>query len=305
MVSVIIPLYNKQEYIYKTLSSVLAQDFTEFEVIVVNDGSTDESEKIIHSFEDDRITLITLPNSGVSIARNAGITAANFDWIALLDADDWWAPSFLSEWANAFEAYPDESVFASGRTRVFQDHSKRYVNPLLPKAESMGLINYFEVIAQDLPPINSSNGVLRKSVLSHAGYFNPNMQQHEDHDLWLRLAVNHSIVFFNKPLSFYNKDTQDSQSQHVLAPHNFRMYLETMLTVRDKISPKESRNLDTFMQRYGALTFIKYSRQYASSDSHEIYSLLQRFMKGKELFMVRLAHRFPFINWYKILRFLR
>ena len=96
MISVVIPLYNKESFITETIQSVLNQTFADFELILINDGSTDKSEAVVKTFNDHRIRYKSIANSGVSVARNTGIELAKFTWIAFLDADDWWAPSFLS-----------------------------------------------------------------------------------------------------------------------------------------------------------------------------------------------------------------
>ncbi|MCH7785011.1 MAG: glycosyltransferase family 2 protein, partial [Bacteroidetes bacterium] len=120
MISVIIPLYNKDKFITKTIQSVLNQTFTDFELLIVNDGSTDNSLKIAQSFNDKRLKLISIENSGVSLARNTGIKAAKHNWIALLDADDWWAPTFLEEFIEAFKLFPNYNLFVVGRSRFFK-----------------------------------------------------------------------------------------------------------------------------------------------------------------------------------------
>jgi len=97
MISVIIPLYNKEAYISETLHSVLSQTYDKFEVIVVDDGSTDNSLQVVRNFTDSRLRIVEKKNEGVSVARNEGIDQASFPWIAFLDADDWWAPTFLKE----------------------------------------------------------------------------------------------------------------------------------------------------------------------------------------------------------------
>ena len=95
MFSVVIPLYNKEDYIGKTIQSVLHQTYSEFEIIVVNDSSTDRSLKVVESFKDSRIKIYTIPNGGVSIARNYGIQKATHEIIALLDSDDVWEDNYL------------------------------------------------------------------------------------------------------------------------------------------------------------------------------------------------------------------
>ena len=94
MISVVIPLYNKEKYIKRAIESVLNQTFQKFEIIVVNDGSTDKSAEIVQNIKDPRIRLINQKNAGVSAARNRGIQEAKYEYIAFLDADDFWEKIF-------------------------------------------------------------------------------------------------------------------------------------------------------------------------------------------------------------------
>ena len=106
LISVIIPLYNKEKTIVHTLSTVMSQTYKCFEVIVVNDGSSDDSVQLINdNFSDSRIRIISQENSGVSVARNKGVEEAKGDWIAFLDADDEWLPDYLSTLMNALIKY--------------------------------------------------------------------------------------------------------------------------------------------------------------------------------------------------------
>ena len=108
--SVVIPLYNKANYIQSCLESVLKQTHKEFEVILVNDGSTDGSEAVVERFQDSRIRLVHQENKGASAARNKGVSLAKHEWIALIDADDYWYPNHLEELQNTIEQFPKADV---------------------------------------------------------------------------------------------------------------------------------------------------------------------------------------------------
>ena len=111
-ISVVIPLYNKEKQIAHTLQSVLNQTFQDFEIVIVDDGSTDGSVAEVEKFSDSRIRLIHQKNAGVSAARNRGIEAAKGDLIAFLDADDVWMPEYLATQYHLSQKYPDCNVFA-------------------------------------------------------------------------------------------------------------------------------------------------------------------------------------------------
>src|SRR5690554_3129002 len=118
MITVIIPLYNKERSILKTVSSVLTQSFTEFELLIVNDGSTDNSLQMVSSLKDPRLRIINKENGGVSSARNTGIKEATNEWIALLDADDLWKEDHLKNFYNRSE---ERRVGKECRSRWLQD----------------------------------------------------------------------------------------------------------------------------------------------------------------------------------------
>jgi len=106
MVSVVIPLYNKEKNIFATINSVLEQTYSGFEIVVINDGSTDNSCEVVNRINDPRIRLITQNNLGVSKTRNRGVSEAKYEYVALLDGDDQWAPTFLEEMIALIEICP-------------------------------------------------------------------------------------------------------------------------------------------------------------------------------------------------------
>src|SRR5690606_15574762 len=113
MFSVIIPLYNKELSVTETLRSVLNQTFTDFEIVIVNDGSTDNSLEIVSKIKDPRITLVNKENGGVSSARNRGIQVAKRDWIVFLDGDDIWFPNHLETLAEMIGRFSLDKVFCT------------------------------------------------------------------------------------------------------------------------------------------------------------------------------------------------
>ena len=121
LISIIIPLYNKERFIENTLNSVLRQTFMDYEVIIIDDGSNDDSGSIVSNFDDKRITVYSNSNNGVSHARNFGISKANSDLIALLDGDDLWEPNHLENLYNLYEKFPDCGLYATA-------YNKKYFN---------------------------------------------------------------------------------------------------------------------------------------------------------------------------------
>ncbi|QIP13906.1 glycosyltransferase family 2 protein [Spirosoma aureum] len=208
MFSVVIPLYNKASYVEKAVESVLCQTFSDFELIVVNDGSTDSSVEKLARFTDDRLKLINQSNTGVSGARNKGVKHARFDYIAFLDADDWWHERFLEEMNALITQFSDAGLYGSNYFVV-----KNGVNtPAQVGVEAgfeMGYINYFKVYARTFwVPLNCSFVVVKKSVFEQEKGFNEHLRFGEDLDLWIRIALTHKVGYVNKFLANSNQDAE-------------------------------------------------------------------------------------------------
>ena len=208
MISVVIPLYNKESQIVETLRSVLQQSFQDFEIVVVNDGSTDDSVTAAESVQDERIRIIHQENAGVSAARNRGIAEARYEFIAFLDADDRWKPDYLQTQFELVQKYPECSVFACNYEFVHADGS---VHPTiirkLPFEEENGILsNYFEVASCSHPPMWTSAVMVRKKALLPLGGFPTGIKSGEDLLTWARLACAERIAYNRLPFALYSYD---------------------------------------------------------------------------------------------------
>ncbi len=300
MFSVVIPLFNKELYIVETIRSVLNQEFKDLELVVINDSSTDRSLALIDEhFNDSRLKVISIPNSGVSVARNKGIKAASYPWIAFLDADDWWDTKFLAEIFLAIQQFPNESIFATGRCRVFKQQLERYANPFLPTDGATGIVNHYQIIQKYLPLINSSNAVIRKSLFDRNGYFRPGQRRHEDHDLWLRLCMDQDIVCTNKNLSFYRKTTEDSASQKLYSADDFSQYLDTLIEVKSKLTGTDSHYFKKYYQRFVFLAYLQNKQQYTQEKRRGIKKKIQILMGSFKSFLLDLFTVIPVYGFYK------
>ncbi|RDK87329.1 glycosyltransferase family 2 protein [Marinirhabdus gelatinilytica] len=298
MISVVIPLFNKESYISDTLQSVLAQTFSNLEVIVVDDGSTDGSATMVRAINDPRVQLLEIENSGVSMARNTGITTAKYNWIAFLDADDRWAPTFLEEMVQAIEDYPNEKIFATGRSMVFTNIEERYANTIIPAQGTTGLISYFEVITKDLPPVNSSNVLILKQLFQKRGFFREGMRQHEDHDLWIRLCAKHKVVFINKNLSFYKKDIANSASQSVYIAKDFIRYMQTMVEVLPLLSKKDTGFFLKYARKFIILSFLINSSSYTGKERKQLLKQAKKIIPISGRMLLKVASVLSFANLY-------
>lgn len=206
MFSVIIPLYNKAPYVAKAIESVLGQTYRDFEVIVIDDGSTDQSLEVAKTFENKSITIISQPNSGVSTARNNGVKIAKHPYICFLDADDWWHPTFLEEMKRVITDFPDAGIYGSGYYIV--KHGQERIAPIgVPQGFEQGIIDYCEVYAKTLcMPLTSISAVIPKHIFDEEKGFKSQLKLGEDFDLWIRIALKNKVILVNKPLAYYNQD---------------------------------------------------------------------------------------------------
>ena len=206
MFSVIIPLYNKAPYIAKAIESVLGQTYCDFEVIVIDDGSTDQSLEVAKTFENKSITIVSQPNSGVSTARNNGVKIAKHPYICFLDADDWWHPTFLEEMKRLITDFPDAGIYGSGYY-IVKNGQERIAPIGVPQGFERGIIDYCEVYAKTLcMPLWTGAVIVPKNIFDEEGGFKSQLKLGEDFDLWIRIVLKHKAILENKPLAYYNQD---------------------------------------------------------------------------------------------------
>lgn len=228
--SVIMPLYNKEPYVQKALESIVAQTCRDFELIIVDDGSTDGSADVVRDFirandgmrkqneslalneplrsmsrtdvlNDGKIRLITQANAGVAAARNRGVKESKGENVAFLDADDWWEPEFLEEIDKLIAEYPEAGIYATnyvyykpGKTRVALDLQRGYMN--------------FPVAYMQSPmmPVTSITTCMPRNVFDEMGGFPVGIKLGEDFLLWAKTAIHYKVAFCEKALAYYNND---------------------------------------------------------------------------------------------------
>lgn len=206
MISIVIPLYNKEQQIRKTLESVFHQTYQNYEIIVVNDGSTDNSVKVVEDLKISKIRLINQENGGVSSARNRGIIESRGEYIAFLDADDEWDSTYLATQMELIKKYTVCKVFVTGY-KMLNNHGDIYhtqINNIRFKGTDGVMDNYFLVAATSNPPICSINIVVHKSAIKEIGGFPIGIKSGEDLLTWARLAVKYPIAFCLSPNATYN-----------------------------------------------------------------------------------------------------
>ncbi len=202
-VSVVMPLYNKALYVAQAVHSVLSQTVEDFELIVVNDGSTDNGPEIVRRIRDSRIRVIDQPNGGVSAARNCGITEAGSDLIAFLDADDIWRPFFLATVLGLRKKYPECQVFATNYLYREPDGKCRVPVVRGNSCREGILKDYFAAAAASDPLLWTSAVAAERSALNAVGGFPEGVTSGEDLLTWARLAAGYRIAYSAEPAAVF------------------------------------------------------------------------------------------------------
>ena len=218
--SVIVPLYNKAPFVRKALESIASQTYRDFELIVVDDGSTDNSAAIceeffqtfnhslahsinvnpsfVHSF-------IRQPNSGVAAARNRGVAESHGEYVCFLDADDWWESTFLEEMDRLIAEYPDAGIYASNY--IYYKPGKTHVALSLPR----GYMDYPKAYYEgDAMPVWTGATCMPRRVFYEMGGFPVGIKLGEDFLLWAKTVLHYPVAFSEKPLAYYNNDVPAS-----------------------------------------------------------------------------------------------
>ncbi len=202
--SVIISVYNKASHIRETIESVLDQTINDYEIIIVNDASTDHSDTIITSYISNTIKYIHLPeNLGAGGARNKGIEQATGTYIALLDGDDLWKPNYLEEISLLIKKFPKHRVFATKLLRESKNNIDvcQYSVDFLNKEKHLDL-NFFESSYKKCI-LHSSSTTLHKDVFSKVGLYDASIKSGQDTDLWIRVGLHYKVAFSTEALVTY------------------------------------------------------------------------------------------------------
>jgi glycosyltransferase involved in cell wall biosynthesis len=286
-ISVVIPLYNKELEVERALRSVLMQSLQPLEIIVVNDGSTDSSraivERVIAENPESNIRLITQQNSGVSAARNRGIAEAKGDYVALLDADDWWLSGYIAEVCRMWEYYPDADAYSTAFDIVSGDSR---VSARVPECE--GYINPAAEALQSRYPIIPSTATLRRSAVMECGGFPEGMRIGEDQWLWVRM-MQRGCRFAFSPMSLVRYSREASNRSATIYRSEQTQYSLDML-----YDPLQSEVLNEYIARIAIGKAITQSVRGGTEDARRVaerfsYTRLSR----RQLRRLRILNALP------------
>ncbi len=207
LISVIIPTFNNEKTISETIETVLSQTFSDFELIIINDGSSDSTLDVVNSINDPRIEVYSYPNSGVSASRNRGIARARGEFIAFLDADDLWTKDKLKVQLKALQNNPQAGVAYSWVDSI--DENNNYLR-MSSCCTAKG--DVYEILLRGNFLVSGSNPMIRSQAIKEVGGFDSSLTHAEDWDLYLKLAARYHFVVIPVPQVLYRISTNSAST---------------------------------------------------------------------------------------------
>lgn len=307
--SVIIPLYNKGIFIDNTIKSVLNQTFQDFEIIIVDDGSTDNSIEIVSAYKSDKIKLFKQPNQGVSVARNNGVNNAKAKYIALLDADDYWYKNHLSELKKQIDLFPEAGLFCNNYEVYYTTKYKRSAHFNFEYHEDCLLVKDFFKASIVNCLAWTSAVAFSKEKFNAIGGFDPYLKTTQDLDLWIRMALKHKVSFNPKTTMSYKLYVDDSLSKNEF--NTIRYNFNNKFLVEEKTNASLKLYLDK--NRYALALRCKINNDYKIYDKLKkeinyhnlnfkqriILKLPKRLLKLIKSFQIFLIRNNTYITAYK------
>lgn len=246
-ISIIMPVYNKEKYLYKSIKSILNQTYENFELIIVNDGSTDNSSSICHKFEqeDSRIKIIDIENNGVSNARNIGIKNANGQYIQFIDADDYIDKYILEDLVNLSEKYNTDIIITEiKKVDLKSNKSKEILLPFSGLKSIDDMMDNFAQVQKETGIYGCvSNKFIRKSIIDEYGLkFDKRLWLAEDLDFYLELYKYVTNVYFcNKAYYYYVQEAENSSTTSD-KKHDYLQQAEIIIKEKEMLDYKNALN---------------------------------------------------------------
>jgi glycosyltransferase involved in cell wall biosynthesis len=272
--SVVVPLYNKASSIRRCISSILGQEFRDFELIVVNDGSTDDGPQIVRDITDSRVRLVDQDNAGPAAARNRGVSLAGADYVCFLDADDEWSSQFLQTMWRLRECAPGAGLYSVLHDVVGED-GKRYARKVALPQDYLGILEDFYRLYEMAELVNSSTACVRKELLVSLGGFPETARVGEDIYTWLRLADSGNVAFANVCHSTVYRNAENRSGNQPA----FRMPFHLQAVLRDgaiEFSERNRAKVMRFAVRNGIVLAAAAAMQGQRKGSFLIAGLLYR-----------------------------
>jgi glycosyltransferase involved in cell wall biosynthesis len=248
MVSVIIPTFNRRDYITTALDSVLAQTYKNYEIVVIDDGSSDDTKEVLKPYQN-IIRYFYQENKGISGARNRGIRESRNDYIALLDSDDYWLPEKLKWQVDRIRKEPECGMVATRCSSIASDGTFRKKNR---PGKSGWILN--DIFKANF--IRTSSVLITRKCFDTVGLFDESLPEGEEYDLWLRIAKQYPIAFINEPLTVYT-DNPHGVSTDSLAGRLIRLKVLEKEYLKEAIPPQLYRKRMSRNYHYVGRHYIK------------------------------------------------
>lgn len=291
--SVIIPLYNKAPYVAKAVASVLSQTFIDYEMVIMDDGSKDDSYNVaLKAIEGhSNCHLYKQENAGVSMARNNAVALSHGEYLCFLDADDWWKPTFLEEVSKLIEEFPDAGIFGTNYTIVNEtNYRTRVASVGVEDGFDKGYVNYCRVYAKTMyMPLWTGAVSIPRKVFDEMQGFPKGVKLGEDFILWMHVASKFKVAFLNKPLAYYNQDVDVANrgTHHLHCPKDHMLWNLTDLEPLEKTDADYKQLIDN-LRTYSLLPY------YLSPSYHESAQVeLDKVEWKKQPFITRCRYRQP------------
>ncbi|MEB3831297.1 glycosyltransferase [Phormidium sp. CCY1219] len=244
LISVIIPVFNGEKTIKQTVNSVFSQSFTDVQLIIINDGSTDSTLSILSTLKDPRIQVFSYPNAGVAASRNRGIAQAKGEYISFLDADDLWTADKLEAQFKALQDNPQAAV-AYSWTDYIDEHNQF----LCPGSHiTMNGDVYAKLLFKNFIE-NGSNPLIQRGALTEVGGFDESLPPAEDWDMWLRLAARYRFVAVPRPQILYRMSA-DSNSANIakMEAQGLKVLQRAFAEAPESLQPLKKPSIANFYQ---------------------------------------------------------
>lgn len=272
--SVIIPLYNKAPYVAKAIESVLSQTYTEFELLIMDDGSRDNSYEMAQKaiLGHLQCKLYKQDNAGVSMARNNAVAFSQGDYLCFLDADDWWAPNYLMELSKLIAHFPDAGIYGTNYTIVNENrHKTRVAQVGVENGFEMGYINYCRAYAKTMyMPLWTGAVCIPRTIFEEMNGFQRGIRLGEDFLLWIRIALKYKVAFLNTPLAFYNQDVEVANRGvgRLYCPNQHMLWNLDFLEKEERENPDYKQLVDN-LRAYGLYPYYL-SKEYHLAAKKEL-----------------------------------
>ena len=263
--SVIIPLYNKENFVLKTIDSILHQSFSNFEIIIVEDCSTDSSLSVASSVIDQRIRVVKhSENKGLSAARNTGVKNANSNYIVFIDADDLWNSYFLEEIFQLIKKYPDSKLYATNYNEIYENRQIILPNNHSSSVPEQSVIENFFDLSLAQPLYCHSGFCLCKEVFDTVGFYDESIRYAEDIDFNIRANTHFKLAYSKKALVDYFMVSENQITNHV-------------------ITDKKIPDFDTYEKRWPSASLKKYLdfMRYSFAKNYKLEGNKKEYLKMK------------------------